>query len=303
MTCSRTLIKFLAVIIFALSVHSVSFAQERYWVSGTGNDANPCFRLSPCRTFQRAHDVAIAGHEIVALDSAGYGPIIITKSVSISGEGHYAGITVFAGITGILIGSPTAVVVLRNLYLDGLNGVGHQGIRVSNAASLHIENCVIQGFNSLGLLVDTTANPAIKVTVKDTVMRNSFGNQIAAGKAVFENCRFEKNTVGVTVSNAATATFHDCVMAGNSNQGLFVFDTNSRAMVDQCQLSNNGTGIFSSENGQVRVSHSNITENIAGLATATGGTLLTLTTAAGAFTNTIEDNAANGAFTGTYLAK
>ena len=303
MTCSRTLLKLLAVIIFALSVHSTSNAQERYWVSGTGNDANPCFRLSPCRTFQRAHDVATAGHEIVVMDSAGYGPINITKSVSISGEGFYAGITVFAGLTGITINSPTAVVVLRNLDIDGLNGVGDHGIQVLNAASLHIENCIIHGLNGFGLVVSGGGgvNAGLRMAVKDTVIRNCMSNAFNAGKAVFENCRFEKNSTGIGVFSfgTASAVFHNCVMAGNTNFGLWVV---SRAVVDHCQISNNATGVYAN-GGQIRVSNSNITENGDGLVFNSGGTILSRVTAAGALTNTLEDNTTNGAFTGTYLAK
>ena len=301
-----TTIRTIAVLFFALTLCSFVQAQERYHVSGAGNDANNCFRLSPCRTFQRAHDVAVSGDEIVALDSAGYGPVVITKSISISGEGHYAGITTYATKTSITINNPTAVVVLRNLHLHGLNGIGDNGILVTDAAAVHVENCVIQGMKLQGLLVNSTANAGMQLFVKDTVMRDNLQNgaNVLVGKAVFENCRFDKNNAsGVKVMFGSKAIFHNCVMSGNFLDGIFVNADGSRAMIDNCQISNNANGIFCQVNAQVRVSNSNVTENGNGLVTVGGGTILSRTTTSGDLTNTVEDNAVNGTFTGTYSAK
>lgn len=298
-------IRTVAVLFFALTLCSLAQAQERYHVSGAGNDANNCFRLSPCRTFQRAHDVAVSGDEIVVLDSAGYGPVNITKSISISGEGHYAGITTYVNKTAININSATAVVVLRNLQLHGLNGTGNYGIFVDDAAAVHVDNCVIQGMKFQGIVVNVTANAGIQLFVKDTVMRNNAtGATLSVGKAVFENCRFDKNSnLGAGVILGSKAAFHNCVISGNTNDGLFAINAGSRAMVDNCQISNNGNGISSVDNAQVRVSNSNITENTFGLVVSLGGTMLSRQSLAGAFSNTVEDNGTNGAFTGVYSAK
>src|SRR6266568_2915360 len=85
MNKSGITIKALASLVFALSLYSAAQAQARVFVSGLGSDSNPCSRTSPCRTFQHGHDVVAAGGEVIALDSAGYGGVSITKSVRTNG--------------------------------------------------------------------------------------------------------------------------------------------------------------------------------------------------------------------------
>ena len=286
-------------LLVSLALCSTAQAQNRVFVSGVGNDVNPCSRTAPCRNFQRAHDVVAAGGEVVALDPAGYGAVTITKSLTITGEGTYAGITVASG-NGVTINSATAVVVLRNLSISGL-GTATNGILVTDAAALDVENCIIQRFSAQGLNVALTANSNIQTFVKDTVMRNTGENAIQSGKAVFENCRIEKgNTDGLFVKNGARVNIHNCVIAGH-NVGLDVEDPGSQVMVDECQIFNNTIGIRSDMMAQVRVSNSNITRNGTGLAIGTGSILSR--TAGGAVTNTLEDNTTNGAFSALYTAK
>lgn len=292
-------IKVLATFVFAFALGTATQAQDRVFVSGLGSDVNPCTVKKPCRTFQRGYDVVNAGGEVVALDSAGYGAVSITKSVTLTGEGVYAGITAISG-NGIDINSATAVVVLRNLSIYGL-GTGSIGINGSDATSLHVENCIIQGFAG-GLLINSHANSGIQTFVKDTVMRNTGRSDVWAGRAVFENCRFENNIYGLTLAYGATATLHNCVVAGNSLDGLVSAGPGCQMMVDSCQISYNKNGMVAASNGQFRVSNSEITNNSNyGLFVETGGTLLSRTSS-GVATNTVEDNGTNGSFSGTYSA-
>src|SRR5215469_11342709 len=77
-------------------------ARARVFVASYGSDSNPCTFGSPCKTFQHAHDVVDAGGEVTAIDSAGFGPISITKAVTItSPAGVEAGIVPLAGGDGI----------------------------------------------------------------------------------------------------------------------------------------------------------------------------------------------------------
>ena len=99
MTKSGIIIKALASLVFVLSLCGLAQAQLRVFVSGVGSDANPCTRTAPCRNFQRGHDVVTSDGEVVALDSAGYGPVSITKSVTLTGDGVYAGITATVRVT------------------------------------------------------------------------------------------------------------------------------------------------------------------------------------------------------------
>jgi hypothetical protein len=55
---------------------SMAFAQAaRTWVSGVGNDANPCSRTAPCKTFAGAISKTATGGEISVLDPGGYGGV------------------------------------------------------------------------------------------------------------------------------------------------------------------------------------------------------------------------------------
>jgi hypothetical protein len=57
----------------------------RTWVSGVGDDANPCSRTAPCKTFAGAISKTAPGGEIDALDPGGFGALTITKSITIDG--------------------------------------------------------------------------------------------------------------------------------------------------------------------------------------------------------------------------
>src|SRR5688500_2946121 len=55
----------------------------RTWVSGVGDDANPCSRTAPCKTFAGAISKTAAAGEINCLDPGGFGGLTITKSIMI----------------------------------------------------------------------------------------------------------------------------------------------------------------------------------------------------------------------------
>src|SRR3954466_8436206 len=106
----------------ALMFCSLADAQAtRTWVSGVGDDANPCSRTAPCKTFAGAISKTAAAGEINALDAGGFGAVTITKSITISGEGVEAGVLV-SGTNGINVFTGASdVVVLRGLDIIGLN--------------------------------------------------------------------------------------------------------------------------------------------------------------------------------------
>src|SRR5262245_48964588 len=73
---------------FAFVGTSAAYAQAtRTWVSGVGDDVNPCSRTAPCKTFAGAISKTAAGGEISVLDPGGFGGVTITKSITINGEG------------------------------------------------------------------------------------------------------------------------------------------------------------------------------------------------------------------------
>ena len=123
---------------FALcSAAQVHAQATRTWVSGVGDDANPCSRTAPCKTFAGAISKTAAGGEISALDPAGFGAVTITKSITINGDGTLASI-LSAGTNGIIVNAgPSDVVTIRNISINGA-GTGLNGIR-SFRRALHVD--------------------------------------------------------------------------------------------------------------------------------------------------------------------
>src|SRR5712691_5200304 len=130
----RFTIQMLAIAIFTFAFASMAQAQAtRTWVSGVGDDANPCSRTAPCKTFAGAISKTAAGGEIDALDPGGFGAVTITKSIIIDGGGMLAGVLV-VGTNGIVVSAaPTDRVVLRGLDINGI-GSGLNGIRFTAGA-------------------------------------------------------------------------------------------------------------------------------------------------------------------------
>src|SRR4030081_955919 len=115
----RFSIKILAIATFMFAFASMAQAQAtRTWVSGVGDDANPCSRTAPCKTFAGAISKTATAGEINVLDPGGFGGVTITKSITISSEGFEAGVLV-SGTNGIIVSAATTdVVVLRGLDIE-----------------------------------------------------------------------------------------------------------------------------------------------------------------------------------------
>src|SRR6266849_1318714 len=149
----------------------------RTWVSGVGDDVNPCSRTAPCQTFAGAISKTAAGGEIDALDPGGFGGMTITKSITIDGRGTLASVLV-SGTNGIVVAAgPNDVVILRNFSINGI-GLGLNGIKFISGKALHIEDCTITGFMNVGIDFE----PAVVTTqlfVKNTVVsQNAVGNML-----------------------------------------------------------------------------------------------------------------------------
>lgn len=137
-------------IIVGLVVNPAHGLTNRTWVSGKAtSDQSGCGPVqNPCRTLQFAHDNTNPGGEIDVLDSAGYGNLTITKAITIVGDGSIAGVLATAGQNGITINAGASDnVVLRGLTIEG-GGVGKNGIVLTNAGSLTVDHCAIQGFGA-----------------------------------------------------------------------------------------------------------------------------------------------------------
>src|SRR5436190_16472983 len=140
----------IAALVFAVS--GVAEAQAtRTWVSGVGDDANPCSRTAPCKTFAGAISKTAAGGYINAIDPGGFGAVTITKNITIDGGPFMAGVLATgAGVNGIIVNTAGIKVTLRNLDIEG-GGSGNIGVRILQSASVNIERCHITDFVGNGI--------------------------------------------------------------------------------------------------------------------------------------------------------
>jgi hypothetical protein len=208
--------KLLTVSTLTLGLAGLANAQAtRTWVSGVGDDVNPCSRTAPCKTFAGAISKTAAGGEISVLDPGGFGGVTITKAITIDGGGgQVASITNTAGSNGILVNAGTNdVVTLRNIRINGA-GTGLNSIRYLQGAALHVENCDLTGVTNFG--IDVTMSTAGKLTVENTNITEAATAGInlhaTAGSisADIHNTRISKGPVGIMGQAGSFATIRDC---------------------------------------------------------------------------------------------
>src|SRR5258708_3742858 len=158
--------KSLSIFAFVVLGASLMSAQaSRTWVSGVGDDANPCSRTAPCKTFAGAISKTASGGEIDALDPGGFGAVTITKPITIDGGGGQVASVLVSGTNGIVVTSGTGNVILRNLRINGLNRSGINGIHWISGASLHVEHCVILRSRRMTLPVpEVPTTPLVPLT-------------------------------------------------------------------------------------------------------------------------------------------
>jgi hypothetical protein len=182
-------------------VASVASAQAtRTWVSGVGDDANPCSRTAPCKTFAGAISKTAPGGEINALDPGGFGGVTITKSITITGVGLQAGVLV-SGTNAIIINAGVNdVITLRNLQINGL-GTGLTGIKMLGGATLIVEDVNVFGF-ATG--IETNVG---NTTVYHSYISNNraFGLNAVAGTLTLEDSMVTNNSVAIQAGAAGTA--------------------------------------------------------------------------------------------------
>src|SRR5437016_5390371 len=140
----------LALGILALGFTSMANAQAtRTWVSGVGDDANPCSRTAPCKTFAGAISKTAVGGEIDCLDEGGFGQVTITKSITIDCDSGPGGVLAGAG-NGININAAGSTVTLRSLNINGISGATN-GVNVSAAAVVHLLDMNIFNCSGFGV--------------------------------------------------------------------------------------------------------------------------------------------------------
>ena len=275
-----------ALIAVALTITFASLVQAqatRTWVSGVGDDVNPCSRTAPCKTFAGAMSKTAAGGEINALDDAGFGAVTITKSLTIDGGGHIGGVLA-ALTTGINVSAGVGdTVTVRNLDINGA-GTGLVGIRINSAKAVHIENCQIYGFkNGTSGRAISDVRSASQATgptlfVIDSTIRDNLTGIAVTGtspsviRAFIRNCKIQNNNgFGVLGSNSANVNVENSNISENAGDG-FKVDSSAQGSLMGCVLIRNiGTAVLNSGGSTIFLSGNSVFNNTTGVS----GTVVT----------------------------
>ena len=280
----------------ALQATPAAAQATRTWVSGVGDDANPCSRTAPCKTFAGAISKTAAAGEINCLDPGGFGAVTITKSLAILCDGFLGG--VLASFTnGIIVNTAaTDIVTLSGLDIEG-NASGINGVTFIGAGTLHVRRSDIRGFRGGGSGINFAPSGGGELYVTDTTIADNGngsangGILIAPGVSGYANAhisrvRLENNSVGIIADGSLSSlgvnvNVQDSVISGNENNGVLTISTAGHAPTTVsiigsmitgnfgAGLSANGTSATGAGSAIIRIGSSSLSANAAGL-TQTG---------------------------------
>jgi hypothetical protein len=258
----------LGILAAALPGSPASAQATRTWVSGVGDDANPCSRTAPCKTFAGAISKTAAGGEIDNIDTGGFGALTITKSITIDGGGGQTGSVLVSGTPGITVNAgANDVVILRRLEFQGVLGNGSgsagtpgtNGINVVSAAQVVVDDCAIIGFKTSGINVSVGSGGTV-VQVRNTIFRNNSVNGVNA----------TASGAGFATVQVVNSSFVGTQSSGTSVQGGVLASTNGYVSVFNSNFNDLAYGAQVTAGGLLNVDSSFFSSVINGIMTATG---------------------------------
>ena len=284
----------------------------RTWVSGVGDDANPCSRTAPCKTWAGAISKTAECGEIDVLDPGGFGAVTITKGITFDGGGGEGGQVASILVTGtpaivINISSTTCQkVVLRNFDIDGING-GTIGVNVLAAQAVSIENMWIQGFTGIGVNLAPSSGHT-NLTVRNSMIENNGGggvvsaatsgiNRVAIVNTTIQRSGAFGGNAGLTAGAGTNMDVLDSTITQNPGGGVLANTSTSKVSLANSVISDNQVGgIHASNSAIVQMANCTVSYNAGtGLLADTGGQILTWTN------NYVNGNSPDGSRTGTIV--
>lgn len=296
----RFTIKILTIAIFMVAFASMAQAQAtRTWVSGVGDDANPCSRTAPCKTFAGAISKTAALGTINCLDPGGFGGVTITKSIALICDYTEAGVLV-SGTNAIVINTAaTDIVTLKGLDIEGL-GTGLNGIRFIGAGTLHVHKTQIRGFRGASGNGISFAPTGFGELFVDSCYITDNGTATTAGiltkptgtgsaNVTINRTQLENNSNGIIVDGststgvAVNITVRDSLVAGSASGGMLGTTLATKAAVggtiDNTVITGNagsgikadGAAVSGAGSAIIRVNRSAITLNVSGITAVNSG--------------------------------
>jgi hypothetical protein len=264
----------LGLLTLAFAPGSAHAQATRTWVSGVGDDVNPCSRTAPCKTFAGAISKTAAGGEINCLDPGGFGTVTIVKAITIDCQDILASI-LSSATNGINVNAGASdKVVLRGLTINGAGTtIGLRGINILAGGSVTIENVRVFGFSQQGIADTRAAGGTLAIT--DTVSRNNViaGIGVATGatvKVLISNVRLLNNGHGIASGPNAFITIKGSDLSNNTNAGID--NEGGNIVASGNAISSNATGVLNSS-GITRLANNDIVFNTTSINNASGSVI------------------------------
>lgn len=290
----------------------------RTWVSGVGDDANPCSRTAPCKTFAGAISKTATGGEINCIDPGGFGAVTITKSLSILCDTVEAGVLV-SGTNAIIVNAPNGTVILSGLDIDGV-GTGLNGIRFIAGSALILDNIKIRNFTGYGIDFEPgTSGTSAQLVLKNSILSNNGSTStttsggtlikpaatVSAAVTIIDSLLANNLNVGFRLETAGSPTAITTSIANttvsNSGSGILVRALAGNGTIDltvdsSLIVQNTGYGLITNGAGAtMRVGNSTIAANGTGVLILNGAAVTSFGD------NRLAGNTTNGAFSATTL--
>ena len=296
----KSTLKIFVFFVFVFAFSSIAQAQAtRTWVSGVGDDVNPCSRTAPCKTFAGAISKTATDGEINCLDPAGYGAINITKSITIDCEDTQGSILASL-VNGVIVNATaTSRIRLRGISINGA-GNGINCVRILQAKSVFLDEIVCAGFATHGVSIENTSN-AIQVGIWNSSFRNNTGNGVntfvtgtGSVNVTIDSSLFMYNGIGVNMGGqSANVSINDSTVAHNTT-GLRVDGSTLQMSAKDNQVTHNTTGILAANSATIRIGGNLVSGNGTGLS---GTNIFTFGG------NFVDGNTANGTNNGAALVQ
>jgi len=307
----RFTLNILAITILTLTITSLAQAQAtRTWVSGVGDDVNPCSRTAPCKTYAGAISKTAKDGEISTLDPGGFGAVTITKSITINGGGAGQGYgSILASlVNGIIINITDVNDVRKTVRLDWLNingaSTGLDGIRFIGGNALFVENTLIDGFTGDGIEASSASLAAVNqlhlrnVSIRNVANGVNINNSGAnATQFTMDHCQISKATNGVNAGNGTRGQISYSTFSSCSGSGVTATEGTSPTefAINDSSITACGTGVTTGAGTEVLIARVVLTGN--GTSLGLGGTVHT------GGNNTIGKNGTNNAPNGTVFTQ
>ena len=270
--------------VFAVAVNASAQA-SRTWLSGLGDDANPCSFTAPCKTFNGAYNKTAVAGQISVMDAGAYGTLYITHSITVDGGGNFGSGLVAAG-TGIRVNFASNdlygnTVIIRGLSFDSTGDWGY-GMWVTGTVptNVHLEDVTFTRAGT-AVQVDAAAGSSLRMNNVEASKPISYGfvmNPAAVGtplkislnnvrvsqagqtglllsantNGVISNSLFQNNKDGVVIASSSVhVSLVRSVLSSNVEDGLTHSVAGITTVLDGCSIMSNGLAGVSNSNSTV----------------------------------------------------